>query len=57
MEYVKFKLKTIKLKYNCTALDDVAYIYPVPVWKIGSKLVIEASYYRMNDDESGNIFL
>jgi|JFJP01.1.fsa_nt_gi Zn-dependent peptidase ImmA (M78 family) len=50
-------LRQLKERYNCTALNEVADTYPVPVGTICSILGIEASYYQMNDDESGNIFL
>ena len=49
-------LRQLKERYNCTALDEVADTYPVPVGKICSTLGIEASYVPISDDISGRIY-
>jgi Zn-dependent peptidase ImmA (M78 family) len=50
-------LNNLRDKYNCSALEELSGVYPVPVGKICSSLGIEALHYPMNDDESGKIFL
>jgi Zn-dependent peptidase ImmA (M78 family) len=50
-------LNNLRDKYNCSALEELSGVYPVPVGKICSSLGIEALHYPMKDDESGKIFL
>jgi Zn-dependent peptidase ImmA (M78 family) len=49
-------LKSLRDKYDCSALKELISIYPVPIGKICSSLGIEAAYLPMSEDISGRIY-
>lgn len=49
-------LNNLRDKYNCSALEELSGVYPVPVGKICSSLGIEANYLPLSEDISGRIY-
>lgn len=49
-------LNNLRDKYNCSVLQELSDVYPVPVGKICSSLGIEAACLPMSEDISGRIY-